>query len=131
LRAPCPHGFPSESNGASRCLARRDLSKGGLLAGFALAAGPLAASRITTPERGLDADWVSISTADGSIRAYRARPAWAADSGESDPARLAITGFCWSGRITWLYAAHNPRLPCRPPAHLPGPGSGRRLETDA
>src|SRR5690606_33304348 len=27
-----------------------------------------------------------------------------------DPARLAITGFCWGGRITWLYAAHNPQL---------------------
>lgn len=24
--------------------------------------------------------------------------------------RLAITGFCWGGRITWLYAAHNPNL---------------------
>src|SRR5574337_350613 len=35
--------------------------------------------------------------------------AWAADNG-CDPARLGITGFCWGGRITWLYAAHNPRL---------------------
>ena len=25
-------------------------------------------------------------------------------------ARLGITGFCWGGRITWLYAAHNPAL---------------------
>ncbi|WP_448582149.1 dienelactone hydrolase family protein [Thermaurantiacus sp.] len=24
--------------------------------------------------------------------------------------RLGITGFCWGGRITWLYAAHNPGL---------------------
>jgi carboxymethylenebutenolidase len=24
--------------------------------------------------------------------------------------RLGVTGFCWGGRITWLYAAHNPRL---------------------
>ncbi len=33
--------------------------------------------------------------------------AWAkANSG--DTARLGITGFCWGGRITWLYAAHNP-----------------------
>lgn len=24
--------------------------------------------------------------------------------------RLAITGFCWGGRITWLYAAHQPKL---------------------
>ena len=35
--------------------------------------------------------------------------AWAATHG-GDPARLAITGFCWGGRITWLYAAHNPKL---------------------
>jgi carboxymethylenebutenolidase len=27
-----------------------------------------------------------------------------------DPARLGITGFCWGGRIVWLYAAHNPKL---------------------
>lgn len=35
--------------------------------------------------------------------------AWAtAHGGNTD--RLAITGFCWGGRITWLYAAHQPRL---------------------
>ncbi|CCP01316.1 putative dienelactone hydrolase family [Erwinia amylovora Ea644] len=27
-----------------------------------------------------------------------------------DIRRLAVTGFCWGGRITWLYAAHNPQL---------------------
>ena len=36
--------------------------------------------------------------------------AWAAKSGKADPAKLAITGFCWGGRIVWLYAAHNPNL---------------------
>ena len=35
--------------------------------------------------------------------------AWAAAQG-ADTSRLAITGFCWGGRITWLYAAHNPQL---------------------
>jgi len=25
----------------------------------------------------------------------------------ADTARLAITGFCWGGRIVWLYSAHN------------------------
>jgi carboxymethylenebutenolidase len=24
--------------------------------------------------------------------------------------RLGITGFCWGGRITWLYAAHSPKV---------------------
>lgn len=38
-----------------------------------------------------------------------ATAAWAA-SNRGDGARLAITGFCWGGRIVWLYAAHNPRL---------------------
>ena len=33
-----------------------------------------------------------------------------AKDGNADTARLAITGFCWGGRITWLYAAHNPDL---------------------
>jgi carboxymethylenebutenolidase len=27
-----------------------------------------------------------------------------------NPQRLGITGFCWGGRITWLYAAHQPQL---------------------
>jgi carboxymethylenebutenolidase len=27
-----------------------------------------------------------------------------------DPKRLGITGFCWGGRIVWLYAAHSPAL---------------------
>lgn len=34
---------------------------------------------------------------------------WAARNG-GDANRLSITGFCWGGRITWLYAAHNPQL---------------------
>lgn len=34
---------------------------------------------------------------------------WAAANG-GDPVRLGITGFCWGGRIAWLYAAHNARL---------------------
>jgi len=36
--------------------------------------------------------------------------AYAAASGKADTNRLAITGFCWGGRIAWLYAAHNPNL---------------------
>jgi carboxymethylenebutenolidase len=27
-----------------------------------------------------------------------------------NPQRLGVTGFCWGGRITWLYAAHNPKV---------------------
>lgn len=36
--------------------------------------------------------------------------AYAKSSGKADTARLAVTGFCWGGRIVWLYAAHNPVL---------------------
>ncbi len=35
--------------------------------------------------------------------------AWAG-AHAGDVNRLGITGFCWGGRITWLYAAHNPQL---------------------
>jgi carboxymethylenebutenolidase len=36
--------------------------------------------------------------------------AFAKGSGKAEVARLGITGFCWGGRIVWLYAAHNPNL---------------------
>ncbi|MFA7293656.1 MAG: dienelactone hydrolase family protein [Rhodocyclaceae bacterium] len=35
--------------------------------------------------------------------------AWAKGN-SGDVSRLAITGFCWGGRITWLYSAHNPQV---------------------
>jgi len=35
---------------------------------------------------------------------------WALKSGEGNIAKLGITGFCWGGRIVWLYAAHNPHV---------------------
>ena len=34
---------------------------------------------------------------------------WASRNG-GDAHRLMVTGFCWGGRIAWLYAAHNPQL---------------------
>jgi carboxymethylenebutenolidase len=36
--------------------------------------------------------------------------AWAKSSGKGDTSKLAITGFCWGGRIVWLYSAHNPNV---------------------
>ena len=35
--------------------------------------------------------------------------AWAGANG-GNPNKLGITGFCWGGRVTWLYAQHQPRL---------------------
>jgi carboxymethylenebutenolidase len=34
---------------------------------------------------------------------------WAAKN-NGNPAELAVTGFCWGGRIVWMYAAHSDRL---------------------
>jgi carboxymethylenebutenolidase len=39
---------------------------------------------------------------DGAVR-------WAAANG-GNASKVGITGFCWGGRITWLYAAHNPNV---------------------
>ncbi len=36
--------------------------------------------------------------------------AFAKASGSADVGRAAVTGFCWGGRQSWLYAAHNPEL---------------------
>jgi carboxymethylenebutenolidase len=32
---------------------------------------------------------------------------WAKKSGKLDGDRIGITGFCWGGRIVWLYSARN------------------------
>ena len=36
--------------------------------------------------------------------------AWAKSTGLADTTKLAVTGFCWGGRIVWLYAARNPNV---------------------
>ena len=179
-------------NEADGLIARKPLSRRGFAAasiaiGFAAAAGPVAASVVTTDAEGLDAGMVSVPTAGGAMPAYRARPkgaahppvilviqeifgvhewvkdvcrrfakeGWYAIAGElyfrhgraqdytdtgklvselvskvsdsevvgdldsvaafakkegADTKRLSVTGFCWGGRQTWLYAAHNPKL---------------------
>ena len=43
------------------------------------------------------------------LRDLDATIAWAAANG-GDTTRLGVTGFCWGGRITWLYSAHNAKL---------------------
>jgi carboxymethylenebutenolidase len=167
-------------------LSRRSFAATGLVAGFALAGGPVRADAIVTDANGLDVDEVSIPVADGVIPGYRARPKGAAkspaivvvqevfgvhehirdicrrfaklgyyavapslyarqgDPGKydlsstrqlftdivskvpdaqvmsdldatttfasgdgADAARLGITGFCWGGRIVWLYCARS------------------------
>ena len=36
--------------------------------------------------------------------------AFAKGSGDANVERLGITGFCWGGRVVWLYSAHNPQV---------------------
>lgn len=53
---------------------------------------------------------ITAKTPDGGVMGdLDACVAWARTQG-ADVGRLAITGFCWGGRISWLYAAHNPQL---------------------
>ena len=35
--------------------------------------------------------------------------AWAAKNG-GNVDKLCITGFCWGGRVTWMYSSHNPKV---------------------
>jgi len=39
-----------------------------------------------------------------------ATASWAKNSGFGNIRKLGITGFCWGGRIVWLYAAHSTQL---------------------
>ena len=55
------------------------------------------------------AEIVARVPAAGVMADLDATAAWAAANG-GDPARLGTTGFCWGGRMCWLYAAHNPAL---------------------
>jgi len=36
--------------------------------------------------------------------------AWAAKHANGSSSRIAITGFCWGGRIVWLYATHTSKV---------------------
>jgi carboxymethylenebutenolidase len=171
-------------------LTRRDVLRGSLTAGFALAVEPVSAQTVTTDTAGLTAGAVQFKAADGTlVPAYRALPArpkgklpvvlvvqeifgvhehikdvcrrfakkgyyaiapelyfrqgdvskltdfrqiisdvvakvpdaqvlsdldaalaFAVGTGKVNPGRAAVTGFCWGGRIVWLYAAHNPKV---------------------
>lgn len=48
-----------------------------------------------------------------------------AQGNNGDIDRVAVTGFCWGGRIAWLYAAHDPKLKAAVAwyGHLTGPST--------
>lgn len=57
----------------------------------------------------LSAEVVSKVPDDQVLADLDATARWAATHGGSR-SRLGVTGFCWGGRIVWLYAAHNPAV---------------------
>jgi carboxymethylenebutenolidase len=57
----------------------------------------------------LIAEVVSKTPDEQVMRDLDACVAWAGANG-GDTSRVGITGFCWGGRITWLYAAHSASL---------------------
>ena len=104
--------------------------------GFAPAATPHASTAVHTSDENIVSGETSIPSQGDNMPAFHARPrsvdgsfqglvtkvpdsqvladldhvaSWAYRHG-GDAHRLLITGFCWGGRITWLYAAHNPQL---------------------
>ena len=69
------------------------------------------ASKYTLAEaQKLMADIVSKVPDEQVLSDLDAAAAWAGTTGKANMAKLSITGFCWGGRIVWLYAARNPRL---------------------
>lgn len=53
---------------------------------------------------------IVFKTSDESVMAdMDATAQWSRANGGSD-SKLGVTGFCWGGRTTWLYAAHNPAV---------------------
>jgi len=59
--------------------------------------------------QGLVTDIVSKVPDDEVMHDLDSTVAFASSEG-ADTAKLAITGFCWGGRVVWLYAEHSPAL---------------------
>ena len=53
---------------------------------------------------------IVMPTPDAQVLADLDATAAFAGKDGGDTKRLGITGYCWGGRVTWLYAAHNPKL---------------------
>jgi carboxymethylenebutenolidase len=103
-----------------RDIARR-LAKFGL---YAIAPDYLV--RYGDPQTAPDMDAIRAIVASApdaeTMRVFDEALAYAEGKG-GDSAHAAIAGFCWGGRIAWLYAAHNPTLAACAPwyGRLDGP----------
>lgn len=62
-----------------------------------------------TDIRELQRDIFSKIPDDQAMADLDATVAWA-KSNSGNAKKLSITGFCWGGRIVWLYSAHNPKV---------------------
>jgi carboxymethylenebutenolidase len=60
-----------------------------------------------TDVRQIMTDVVSKVPDEQVMRDLDATATWAVSNSKGDRARLAVTGFCWGGRMVWLYAAHS------------------------
>ena len=56
-----------------------------------------------------------------------AAAAWAAANG-GNPAKLSVTGWCWGGRIVWMYSAHNSKVKAGVAWYGPLVGSATELQ---
>lgn len=59
--------------------------------------------------RELQRDVFSKIPDEQAMKDLDATVAWSKSNG-GNPKKLSITGFCWGGRIVWLYSAHNPKV---------------------
>src|SRR2546428_324919 len=64
-------------------------------------------SKLTTIDEGRAA---AAKVSDRQVMSGLASTAAFAKTGKGDPGRLGITGFCYGGRVVWLYSAHSPAL---------------------
>ena len=53
---------------------------------------------------------MSLSLVSKPLRKPAFQPVAWARRYDGDTSRLGITGFCWGGRVVWLYSAHSPAL---------------------
>jgi len=63
-----------------------------------------------TDVQALIRDFVSKTPDEQVMGDFDSTAAFAKTEGKADLSKLGITGFCWGGRIVWLYDAHNPAI---------------------
>jgi carboxymethylenebutenolidase len=65
-------------------------------------------TKLTDPKAIVDT--IVSKTPDAQVMADLDAAVMFATTADTDASAIGITGFCWGGRITWLYAAHQPKV---------------------